>query len=193
MLPEVNLLPDYEREHSIVPIILLVFTMIILLAYVLFGFYYVKTKSNLQTVEEQSSNMSGEVEILRAQAEELTTEASSSIEQAVSFAENYNIPTSELIIEINDLLPEQGYLKEYVYEEKVVRPTIHVETLDEVANYTTALLASDFIRDTKVNRAEAFTVKDEGLTETAVEFDTIPRFQADFTLDIHKEKLKGAN
>lgn len=190
MLPDVNLLPKYERHSSVASIIFIIFTVVIVLAFFLLGFFYFKTKSNLQAVDTEYSEVSNQVEILQSKWEKLETGDTSTIEQAVAFVENYNIPTSRFIVEINDLLPSEGFLKEYTYENEVARPTIHVETLDAVANYTTALLSSEFIIDTKVNRAEAFTVKEEGLTESEVDFDTIPRFEADFTLEVNKAKLK---
>src|SRR5690625_3985402 len=113
MLPEVNLLPEYERQHSIIPIIFAILTIIVLIGYLLLGFYYFKTKNDLQTVATKTSQVSDEIEILKLESEKLATEETSSIEQAVAFAENYTIPTSELIVEINNLLPDHGYLKEY--------------------------------------------------------------------------------
>lgn len=190
MLPDVNLLPQYERHSSVASVIFIVSTVVIVLAFCLLGFFYFKTKSDLQTVEAEYSEVNNQVEILQAEWDKLAKDDTSSIEQAIAFIENYTIPTSRFIVEINELLPEQGYLKEYVYENQVVKPKIHVETLDAVADYTTALLSSEFIIDTKVNRAKAFTVKDEGLTDSEVNFDTIPRFEADFTLEINKTRLK---
>lgn len=195
---EINLLPQYERKSQNLFYYFLLFLIVILISYSLFGFYYFSTKSKVKAVDIKQEQLNVEMEELDMELNEETADETLSIEQAVLFAENYNIPTSTLILELNDLLPEQSYLSDYTYSNKVSNIIVHFETLDAIANYTSDLTTTDFLEDAKVNEISTFELKedadqdeDEDIVEDKIQFDIIPRYEADFTLDINKEKLKG--
>lgn len=191
-LPDVNLLPKYERQSRSAYYIFITMIVIILISFILLGFYYFSTKNKVQTAEAEYEELSIEVEGLEAQVQQYESGGASSLEQAVAFAENHNIPTSAFIVELDTLLPEQSYLSEYEYGSQVAEVTSHFETLDSVAGYTTELITSDYIRDTKVDEVTTFILKDEEQEENEVDFETTPRYEAFFTLQINKQKLKGA-
>lgn len=199
---EINLLPQYERKSQNLFYYFLLFLIVILISYSLFGFYYFSTKSKVKAVDIKQAELNVDMEELDMKLNQETADETLSIEQAVLFAENYNIPTSTLILELNDLLPEQSYLSDYTYSNKVSNIIVHFETLDAIANYTSDLTTTDFLEDAKVNGISTFELKedadqdedeyeDEEIVEDEIQFDIIPRYEADFTLDINKEKLKG--
>lgn len=199
---EINLLPQYERKSQNLFYYFLLFLIVILISYSLFGFYYFSTKSKVKAVDIKQAELNVDMEELDMELNQETADETLSIEQAVLFAENYNIPTSTLILELNDLLPEQSYLSDYTYSNKVSNIIVHFETLDAIANYTSDLTTTDFLEDAKVNGISTFELKedadqdedeyeDEEIVEDEIQFDIIPRYEADFTLDINKEKLKG--
>jgi|SRR5690625_3571851 len=190
-LPDVNLLPKYERQSAGAFYLFLAIIILTLLAYGFIGVYYFTTKSKLTNAEATYTELSEKADGLRAQVDELET-GGTGLAQAVTFAENYNIPTSILIEELNEYLPERGYLSEYSYSNQVAEVTTHFEALDVVAGYTTDLLTSDYIRDTKVDNIETFLLKEEE-NATTVDFSTIPRYESKFTLQINKQNLKGAS
>lgn len=82
-------------------------------------------------------------------------------------------------------------MSEYEYGNQVTEVFAHFEKFDTVANYTTELTTSDYILDTKVDKVESFGLKEEVPEENIVNFNVIPRYEAEFTLDINKQKLKG--
>lgn len=190
-LPDINLLPKYERQSPHLFYFFIFMMIIILIAYALLGVYYFTTKSKMKTTEAKYEELTAEVDALYLQVNENKTDDNTSIDQAVTYVENFDIPTSTFIVEINDLLPEQGYLSEYAYSNKIADVVAHFETLDSVANYTSQLITSGYLNDTKVNDIDTFVLKEDEEDSEFVHFNIIPRYEADFTLDINKRTLKG--
>lgn len=187
-LPDINLLPKYERERVSVFYLFIALTLITLLSYVLIGFFYFSTKSKLDNAEAEYTELDETARVLRAQLEETETNKGN-LDKAVVFADNFNIPTSFLVDELVNLLPEFSYLSEYQYRGREVDLKTHFEVLDDTANYTSNLLTSNFIKDTKVDYIRAFSLKDE----EEEPFSTIPRYEASFILNIDAHTLKGAS
>src|SRR5690625_1283170 len=181
-LPDVNLLPKYERQRSGGMIIFIAFIIFIFIAYILLGTYYFTTKNKMATIDTTHEQLVEEKETLETQVEQLEAEGSPSLDQMIDFVENHNIPTSSFITELDYFLPDHSYLSEYEYGSQEAKVSIHFETLDTVANYTTKLTMSDYIIDTKVDVVETFM-----LEEDKQDFDTIPRYDADFILQINQQ------
>lgn len=190
-IPDINLLPIYKRERSLAVVLIILFLLLTLLFYVLLGALYFKTKNDLQAVESTHTHISGEVETLEAKLNTLVEEEHP-IEDILQFVDHYHLPTSELITELDELLPDYADLKEYEYANYEVEPTVHFETLNDVAKYTTSLLHSEFIQDTKINTTESFEPNEEEQTDDEVDFNKIPRYKTTYSLKVNKERLKGA-
>lgn len=190
-LPEVNLLPKYERESSIKYLLFIIFIVLMLIFHLFIGIYYFITKSNLEAVKDEYTQLNEQLNILTAELKQLEDGGNSSLGQAVTIVEQHEIPTSNFITELDSLLPNNGYLSEYEYENGDTKVVAHFETLDTVANYTTELTTSDYITDTKVDEVETFMLKDEEADEDIEQFDLIPRYEANFSLIVNKQQLKG--
>lgn len=188
-LPDINLLPQYERQTSYLFPIFIIFISITLIAYIFIGVSYVKTKSSVKKVDKIYAQLNEEVETLQLEVNQIN-DRDENLGQAVLFAENHVIPISTFIVYLNDILPDKSFLREYTYENQIAEVIAHFEVLDSVASYTTALTVSDYIRDTKVDEIEAFMLTNEESTEDEVLFDTIPRYQTEFTLTINKHTLQ---
>lgn len=187
-LPDINLLPKIERESYTKNLIILILIALIIISYILIGFYYFYTKKQLETLNENYSNLNEEVHLKTTELEQLQS-GSSLLEQAISFVENFQIPTSIFITELDNLLPDNSYLSEYQYNNGSTNITVNFESLDKVAQYTTSLTNSNYIIDTKVDQVETFTLGESN--EVEEQFDTIPRYRTNFTLITDKQKLKG--
>lgn len=185
-LKNINLLPDYEKERAGLFYLFIFLIVITLLAYMTIGFYYFSTKGKLEKAETTYAKLEEKAELLRAQVDEIQAD-DNRLEQAVSFVENNNILTSTLIEELHDLLPNYSYLSNYTYNREEVNLVTHFETLDMTAEYTTNLLTSKYIRDTKVDNISTFILKEEENLEVT------PRYEANFTLQIAPHLLKGAS
>lgn len=187
-LPDINLLPKIERESYTKNLIILILIALIIISYILIGFYYFYTKKQLETLNENYSSLNEEVHLKTTELEQLQS-GSSLLEQAISFVENFQIPTSIFITELDNLLPDNSYLSEYQYNNGSTNITVNFESLDKVAQYTTSLTNSNYIVDTKVDQVETFTLGESN--EVEEQFDTIPRYRTNFTLITDKQKLKG--
>lgn len=187
-LPDINLLPKFERESYTKNLIILILIALIIISYILIGFYYFYTKKQLETLNENYSNLNEEVHLKTTELEQLQS-GSSLLEQAISFVENFQIPTSIFITELDNLLPDNSYLSEYQYNNGSTNITVNFESLDKVAQYTTSLTNSNYIIDTKVDQVETFSLGESN--EVEEQFDTIPRYRTNFTLITDKQKLKG--
>lgn len=189
-LPEINLLPEYRRDSHLLSIVYYIFIALILLSFVALGYFYFSTKSKFETLSQEATELTEKRDLLAAEKEELESDDGSAYEQAVRFAQNYAVPTSKLIDELNHLLPENSYLSDYSYRSSEVTILSHFETLDKVAQYTNLLNRSDYISDAKVNSINTFSLKKEETEEGSVQFEVIPRYESDFSLTIDKRMLK---
>ena len=189
-LPEINLLPEYRRDSHLLSIVYYIFIALILLSFVALGYFYFSTKSKFEKLSQEATELTEKRDLLAAEKEELESDDGSAYEQAVRFAQNYAVPTSKLIDELNHLLPENSYLSNYDYSSSGVNIQSHFETLDAVAQYTNLLTNSELISDTKVDSINTFTLKEEETEDVSTQFNTIPRYESDFSLTINKRKLK---
>lgn len=185
-IPKINLLPEYEKERKSVFYLFIALTVITFIAYGMTIYFYFSTKSSLKDLDVEYSQLEDRVSLLRSQVEQAETD-SGSLEQAVAVVEDNNILTSILINNLTQLLPDHSYLSNYRYQSREVKLVTQFETLDTVALYTTNLLNTPHIRDTKVDNISTFTLKEE---EDNVSIT--PRYEANFTLQINANSLKGA-
>lgn len=189
-LPNINLLPEFRRDSNIQPIIFYLFLALILLSFILIGYFYFTTKSKLEAAQSEVQTLTEQRDTLFAEKTELETDQGSAYEQAVKFAERYAIPTSQLLVELDRLLPDDSYLSGYEYNTSELLVTTHFETLDTVAQYTTNLLNSSYFTDTKVNTIEAFSLKEEDTDDDEENLERVPRYESEFSLSIDKQVLK---
>lgn len=189
-LPEINLLPEFRHESRTQSILFLIFVALVLIAFAFMGYLYFSTKSKLATTTSEVSELTEQRDLLTAQKNQLEADETSAYEDAVHFVENYAIPTSVIVTELNRLLPEEGFLSEYDYNSSGVKVVSHFETLDDVAGYTTKLINSEYFTDTKVESIETFALKEEEGDDGQVLFNVIPRYESDFSLLINKHKIK---
>lgn len=195
MLPErlanINLLPEFEKQSKIGSVIIIGLLTIILLGFLFVGYEYFTTKNSLESTKSKQSTLQAEVDGLNAQLFSLQNEnATDSLEDSVLFVDNYNFPTSEYIRDLVSLLPENGYLTAYNYSTLDAGITTGFETLDKIANYTTALTISDYNIDAKLDNVS--TAVFDGIEEKeAYDFNDLSRYEANFSLEIDKSALKG--
>ena len=188
-LPDINLLPKYERQSTSLFYWFIAIIIFILLLFIAIGYFYITGKNDLEAIEAELAQLDETVETLELEIAGLSADDQATLEQAVAFAENYEIPTSVLVAELDYLLPSDSYFTEYQYRNQVAEITTHVETLDQVAAYTSDLKESEYIRDIQVDEIEVFE-PDPDVEVNIVDFDWIHRYEAQHTIQIHKQHLK---
>lgn len=183
MIPEINLLPKYERQNIVLYRLFMIGLVVVLLTFIGLTYVYFQTKSNISKVEEQNEQLIEQQALLEAQLANAGSNKPESLEAVVSFAEEYLVPTSMLIEEFNNLLPRNAYITTYDYVFGTVGIESQFETKNDVSIYITSLLDSDYMNDVKVDRVET---REFELAEDAM----ISRQIVNYSLDINLAKLK---
>lgn len=191
-LPDINLLPQYERHSERSFYLFIIFLLIIILSFILIGTFYFTTKNKLDSVDAELTDLDTRKEQLEIDLSALETDGSSSLDAAVTFANQHTYLTSVLIDETVDLLPKHSYLKEFDYDVHETNITAHFERMDRISQYTTELTNSSVTRDVKVNEIETFELKEEMTDSDEILFDVIPRYELHLSLDVNKDALKEA-
>lgn len=183
MIPEINLLPKYERQNIVLYRLFIIGLIVVLLTLIGLTYIFFHTKANISKVEEQNEQLVEQQALLEVQIANADSNKPDSLASVVNFAEEHVVPTSMLIEEFNNLLPSNAYLTRYDYIFGTVDIESQFETKSDVSAYITSLLDSDYMNDVKVNRVET---RELGAGEES----TIQRQSVNYSLDINLAKLK---
>lgn len=186
MQPDINLLPKYERQSSFISIIFISAFVIWLLINALLIYQYVSTKSSLKQVNTQVEQLTEKKTNLEQEVAAMQSVERASLASAVEYAESVTFPTSRLIDNLINSLPEHAYFSNYDYNEGEIKIQSQFETMDVAADYVAKLVASDFINDVKIEKVEAFDI--EGSDQ--ISFNTVPRYDVTQLLQANIQKLK---
>lgn len=186
MQPDINLLPKYERQSSFISIIFISAFVIWLLITALLIYQYVSTKSSLKQVNTQVEQLTEKKTNLEQEVAAMQSVERASLASAVEYAESVTFPTSRLIDNLINSLPEHAYFSNYDYNEGEIKIQSQFETMDVAADYVAKLVASDYINDVKIEKVEAFDIEDSD----QISFNTVPRYDVTQLLQANIEKLK---
>lgn len=196
MLPDINLLPEYERENSLLYILFWIGLIISFILFGVLGYFYFTEKNSMKETDSLLQELYDEKSQLEEQLAALTTEEETdSIVNAATFIENHLIPTSAFIDELITLLPENGYLSNYNYTYQSVDIETQFETMGEAADYVSALLASNYVKDAMINEIYTFELSsEENEAEENEEemFNVIPRYNVSYTIDVDQSFMREA-
>lgn len=193
MVPDINLLPNLEKKHSTPTLIYVVFIILIgiIVGYMIFLFF--QAKSDLTTLNAQEVELSSQREQLQIELDSKQNANKGSLEQSVQFVEKVSYPVSPLMDETQLLLPEQTYLRNYVFGEKNVEITSDFETMSAISSYLEKLTASPYFNDIQVDTISNFDVAIGNQEEKSAKskFKEVPRYSATITLGIDFKFLAG--
>lgn len=193
MVPDINLLPNLEKKHSTPTLIYVVFIILIgiIVGYMIFLFF--QAKSDLTTLNVQEVELSSQREQLQIELDSKQNANKGSLEQSVQFVEKVSYPVTPLMDETQVLLPEQTYLRNYVFGEKNVEVTADFETMSAISSYLEKLTASPYFNDIQVDSISNFDVAIGNQEEKSAKnkFKEVPRYSATITLGIDFKFLAG--
>ncbi|GAB0166999.1 PilN domain-containing protein [Lysinibacillus sp. CTST325] len=193
MVPEINLLPNLEKKHSTPTLMYVVFIILIgmIVGYMIFLFF--QAKSDLTKLSAQEVELSSQREQLQIELDSKQNVNQGSLEQSVQFVENVSYPVTPLMDETQVLLPEQTYLRNYVFGEKNVEITADFETMSAISAYLEKLTASPYFNDIQVDTISNFDVAIGNQEEKSAKnkFKEVPRYSATITLGIDFKFLAG--
>jgi Tfp pilus assembly protein PilN len=186
MIPEINLLPKYERQSTVLYRLFLIGLIAIILVFIGFVYVFFQTKADIERADEHNRVLEEQKNILDLQVANVGTSTPESLESVIDFAEGYVVPTSKLIEEFINLLPDHAYVSEYDYVFGAVEIESQFETKNDVSAYVTSLLGSDYMNDVKIEQVESIEFEGKEIED---KYDTILRHNVRYLLDINLAKL----
>ncbi|MFD1851898.1 hypothetical protein [Oceanobacillus bengalensis] len=193
MLPDINLLPKYERESSLLYILFIIGTFICLSLFAVVVYFYFTTKGTLEDTETQVEQLNQEKTLLEVRLNtETTVEETATLEDAVTYAEHHIVPTSHFIDELLLLLPTNGYLSNYTFNYQSVNVETQFEQMGDAALYVAELNESEYVRDVQVNQISTFELSyGQPAEEVDIEemYDIIPRYNVSYSIIVDQAYL----
>src|SRR5690625_901751 len=187
MIPDINLLPKYERQNIVLYRIFIISLIVVLLTIIGVTYTYFHTKANISKMAEQNEQLAEQQALLEAQLANAGSNKPESLEAVVNFAEEQIIPTSVLIEELNNLLPNNAHLTTYDYVHVLVEIESLFETKSDASTYIIHLLESNYMNDVRIDQIE--TIELIG-TEPGDESVTDYKQNVRYFLDINLAELK---
>ena len=139
-------------------------------------------KSDLSVFTSERDALEGELEALRAEAASYETSNQGSLEESVAFVERVSYAVTPIVAETKGLLPQNTYLRSYVFSENALQVQVDFETLNSISSYVSSLEKSPFFDDVQVGVINNFELDPTGQTSDTVSFDEIPRYSVEFNL-----------
>ncbi len=191
-LPDINLLPEHERDTSFLFPLFIGLTVLMLVLYSFSAYQYFTASKKLSAAEEEHATLMEEEAELTAKISATEGDDITSVRDIAEFLGAQDVHTSIFIKEMNDLLPEErSYLANYQYTTNEATMTVHLETLDAVAYYTEAIKESDYTRDVKVDNISIFDPVDSSEENEILYFNEVLRYEANYTILLNKQAIKG--
>jgi len=187
MIPDINLLPKYERQNIVLYRIFIISLIVVLLTFIGLTYTYFHTKANISKMAEENELLVEQQTLLEAQLANAGSNKPESLEAVVNFAEEQVIPTSVLIEELNNLLPNNAHLTTYDYVPGLVEIESLFETKSDASTYIIHLLESNYMNDVRIDQIE--TIELIG-TEPGDESVTDYKQNVRYFLDINLAELK---
>lgn len=193
MLPEVDLLPKYERSESILFNIFVIGLIVCSLLFAVLGYFYFSTKATLTETKQNVEELAQERNLLSTEINNMGAEQATAFDQALSFVESYHAPASVLVDEFITLLPVHGYVNEYIYDYDSVTVETHFETMNDASIYIRDLVDSAYMNNVEIEYMETFTIE-ENAEETELlrdTYDVLPRYLVTYSVQVDHQSLAG--
>ncbi|QDQ01897.1 PilN domain-containing protein [Lysinibacillus fusiformis] len=193
MVPDINLLPQLEKKAASPKVLygVLIVAVLIIVAYLLFMFFSVKSDLQVLTAEEQT--LTEKHEQLKLELDVRQSVNQGSLERSVQFVQSVSYPVTPLIDETRKLLPAHSYLRSYSFGEDTINISVDFESMKDISSYIEHLLASDYFKDTQISSISNFNVElDEHKEQTPEQkFKEVPRYAVMITATIDYMYLAG--
>ncbi|OCA91258.1 hypothetical protein A8F94_05200 [Bacillus sp. FJAT-27225] len=202
MLIDINLLPKKKRKSGSLVAVSLIFTVLFFAAG---GFLYWQSSSlkiDIAAVDNRLETTKKLQEIEEKKATEVTAADSvAKLEQSVTWAEDYAIPSVPVMKEFTSLLPERGFIQTFAYQETgVVTLSVQFDTTREAAYFLNRLNGSGWVTEATLSSLAATqTVGEQQTAESTTvnvnnekKKDILPRYQGQFEIKLNKDSVKAA-
>lgn len=187
MIPDINLIPKLEKDHTGSKLFYLILGIIVLLLLSFFLWQYFQARVQIATLSNEQTALQQQRDQLKLELDTYNSMNQGSLKQSVEFVELVSYPVSPLIENIQSLQPENSYLRSYSFSAESVDITVDFETLSDIADFISRLSNSPYYMDAQISSISNFELGNTEQNEDS--FDVIPRHTADITLLIDSNYL----
>lgn len=189
----INLLPQKEKKRTPAWLFILIAALFLVVAVFLFSGIYVKQnelgllEQKLTQTTELRKTMEGSI------AQE---EAGSSIEQlnqAVSWAEQKQLPVTSILNHFIERLPDRGFFQSLSYlSDDSLTLTIQFDTSREAAYYLAEIHESPWVSSAKLLKVETSFEEVEANNQEAAEAkNALPRYLAEYEIVMDRSSVES--
>ena len=198
MIPDINLLPKLEQENVSNKLFYILIGIIAGLALILLGWLYFTARGDIKDLEAEELTLQQQLTDVQTELTALEMSKTGTISESLAFVKRVSYPVSPLIDEINGLLPEHAYLRNYSFTESGVQINIDFESLSEISRYVERLNNSPFFEDVQLNELNGFEIvagADSIKAEDLIDFNEAARYSSMISIVIDNLYLAsgGAN
>lgn len=185
MIPDINLLPKIEKGKTSLNIAFYVVGIVSLVTLGLLIWTFFGAKSDIASATPERDSLLAERDGLQAEVASYDSLSSGSLEESVAFVERVSYPVTPIMMEAQNLLPINTYLRSYVFSETGVQVVVDFETLKAVSSYVSELEKSPYFSDIQVGTISNFEIDPAGEeTDEALLFKQVPRYNVEIMLVI---------
>lgn len=180
----INLLPQKEKKRTPAWLFILIAALLLIIAVFLFSGIYIK-QNELGLLEQklaQTTKLRTTMEGSIAQ-----DESGSSVErlnQAVSWAEQKQLPVTPILNHFIERLPDRGFFQSFSYlSDDSLTLTIQFDTSREAAYYLAEIHESPWVSSAKLLKVETSFEEVEANNQEAAEVkNALPRYLAEYEI-----------
>ncbi|MEJ9210669.1 hypothetical protein [Bacillus smithii] len=195
MLVEINFIekkkkPSYLLIGLFILLVLCIFLLVFLLIY---GHSLQKQEAELQEKVDFATKL--QAAKMKANHQNPEVESFHQYETAVKWAQNQPIETTKVLKELTEKLPERGYLLLFsLTDDQKADMIVQFDTKSEIAYYLKRLNEISWIKKATLKSfgvpPETNDTTDSGTDDTTIDPTTLPRYQAEYVLQLETSKLK---
>ena len=189
MVPEINLLPQFERRKSS-KLLVNIGAIVIGLLLLFLCIQFITLKKEIKELEAEETQLVVERDLLSAEVSTVNTEEQGTHSTAVTFVESVSYPVSPLIDEIYGLIEANTYLRSYQFDETGILLSADFETMNEISSFIESLINSAYFSDVKVETVSTFEpLGEQNVEADGVDFNVQGRYSATIQLEINESYL----
>lgn len=180
MLVDINLLPEKEKERSVLLYVALAFLGAALLFWLIF---FLLTRS-VTSDSERLDNQLVKLQITQAELTERlnrsdTAQSHDQLAASVQWVEDYRYETAPLLEDLVAQLPRRGFFRSFAFAAPH-QATVEIQFDDktEAAYYLIRILSSEFVETASIESIEAEEIDQE----EGVNNNWLPRYLATYTI-----------
>lgn len=185
--PNINLMPRVEKQKSNFQLFYVVIGVLMILAIAAMTWLFFTARGDLNQLQTQGQALQSELTTAQAELAVMQSTTASTISESLAFVERVSYAVSPLIDEINGLLPEHTYLRNYAFTETGVQISVDFESLAVISQYVERLNNSPYFDDVQLNSLNGFEINagtDLAAETSAIDFSQSVRYAAMITVVI---------